>query len=102
MEVQEVEFLVVAFLPHPLQHHHVQRVGVADRSVEAQRLRPGRVQFRGGLGIAAGKQRDVVSQCHQFLGQPVHYPLGAAIQFGGNSLRQRGNLRDAHLTVSCL
>ena len=62
MEVQEVEFLVVAFLPHALQHHHVQRVGVADRAVEAQRLRPGRVEFRRGLGIAAGEQRDVVSQ----------------------------------------
>ena len=49
MEVQEVELLVVAFLPHALQHHHVQRVGIADRSVEAQRLRPGRVKFRRGL-----------------------------------------------------
>jgi len=29
-------------------------------------------------------------------------PFGAAVQFGGNSLRQRGNLRDAHLSVSCL
>ena len=101
MEVQEVEFLVVTFLPDALQHHHMQRVGIANRSVEPQRLRPCRVEFRGGLGIAAGEQRDVVSQCDKFLGQPVHHPFGAAIQFGGNSLRQRSNLRDAHLTVSC-
>src|SRR5205807_10080023 len=40
MEVQEIEFLVVAFLPDPFQHHYVQRVGIADGSVEAQRLRP--------------------------------------------------------------
>ena len=46
MEVQEVEFLVVALLPDALQHHHVQRVGIADRAVEAQRLRPGRIKFR--------------------------------------------------------
>ncbi len=30
MEVQEVEFLFVTFLPHPLQHHHMQRIGIAD------------------------------------------------------------------------
>ena len=100
--MQEVEFLVVTFPPHPFQHHHMQRVGIAHRAVEAQRLRPGRVKFRRGLGIAAGEQRDVVSQRHQFLGQPVHHPFGAAIKFGWNSLRQRSNLRDAHLTVSCL
>ena len=35
MEVQEVEFLVVTFLPDALQHHHMERVGVANRSVEA-------------------------------------------------------------------
>jgi hypothetical protein len=32
----------------------------------------------------------------------VHHPLGAAVQFGGNSLRQRCDLRDAHLSVSCM
>ena len=101
MEVEEVEFFVVTFLADPFQHHHVQRVGIADRSVEAQRLRPGRVEFRRGLGIAAGEQGDVVSQCDEFFGQPVHDPFGAAVQFGGNSLRQRGNLRDAHSLVSC-
>src|SRR3954451_12713410 len=37
----------------------------------------------------------------QFLGQPVHDPFGSAIQFRRNSLRQRSDLRDAHLTISC-
>jgi hypothetical protein len=32
----------------------------------------------------------------------VHHALGAAVKFGGNSLRQRSNLRDAHLSVSFL
>src|ERR1700749_2528468 len=32
----------------------------------------------------------------------MHHPLGAAIKLGWNSLRQRSNLRDAHLTFSCL
>ena len=44
--MQEVEFLIVAFLPDALQHHHVQRVGIAHRSVEPQCLRPGRIKFR--------------------------------------------------------
>jgi hypothetical protein len=32
----------------------------------------------------------------------MHHPFGATIQFGWNSLRQRSNLRDAHLTTSYL
>ena len=46
MEVQEVELLIVAFAANALQHHHVQRVGVAHCAVEAERLRPGRVKLR--------------------------------------------------------
>jgi hypothetical protein len=30
----------------------------------------------------------------------VYHPFGAAIKFGWNSLRQRSNLRDAHLYLS--
>src|SRR5215813_4902232 len=41
-----------------------------------------------------------MSQRDQFLGQPMHHPLGAAIKLGWNSLRQRSYLRDAHLTFS--
>ena len=44
--MQKVELLIVAFLPDAFQHHHVQRIGIADGSVEAQRLRPCRVKFR--------------------------------------------------------
>ena len=53
--MQEVEFLVVTFLPHPFQHHHVQRVGVANGAVEAQRLRPSRIKLRRRPGITAGE-----------------------------------------------
>src|ERR1700746_2512165 len=37
----------------------------------------------------------------QFLGQPMYDPLSSAIKPGGNCLRQRSYLRDAHLSVSC-
>ncbi len=47
--MQEVELLVVGLLPDAFQHHHVQRVGIADGAVEAQCLRPGRIELRGGL-----------------------------------------------------
>src|SRR6266436_4996840 len=43
-----------------------------------------------------------MSECYQLFRQPIHHPFGAAIKFGWNSLRQRSNLRDAHLTISCL
>ena len=45
MEVQEVELLVVTFLANALQHHHVQRVGIAHRAIKAQRFRPSCVKF---------------------------------------------------------
>src|ERR1700749_1489336 len=32
----------------------------------------------------------------------MHHPLGSAIKLGWYSLRQRSNLRDAHLTISYL
>jgi hypothetical protein len=41
-----------------------------------------------------------MSKGHQLFRQPMHHPLGAAIQLGWNSLRQRSYLRDAHLTFS--
>ena len=28
MEVQKIELFIVALLPHALQHHHVQSIGV--------------------------------------------------------------------------
>ena len=34
MKVQKVELFLVAFLTDPLQHHDMQRVGVAQRAVE--------------------------------------------------------------------
>ena len=45
MEVQEVELIVVTFLTHALQHHHVQRVGIAHGAIKPQRFRPSCVKF---------------------------------------------------------
>src|SRR5579871_4100825 len=101
MEMEEVEFLIVAFLPDAFQHDHVKCIGIADRSVKAQCSRPRCVKFGAGARIAAGKKRDLVSECDKFLGQPMYHPLGSAIKPGWNRLRQRSYLRDAHLRLSC-
>ena len=68
MKVQKIELFIIAFLPHTLQHHHMQCVGIPNRTVETQRFWPRRIEFRRGAGIAAGKQGDIMSQCHEFLG----------------------------------
>src|SRR3954454_4968125 len=93
MEVQEVEFLVVTFPPHALEHQHMERVGIADRAMEPKRLWPTRLEFGGVAGIAAGEQCDLVAQRDQFLGQPINHTLGSTIQPGRNSIRQWSNLR---------
>ena len=48
MKVQKIELFIVAFLPHALQHHHMQCIGIPHRAVEAQRFRPRCVEFRRG------------------------------------------------------
>ncbi|CKX44227.1 Uncharacterised protein [Mycobacterium tuberculosis] len=60
--MQEVKFLVVAFPSDPFEHHHVQRIGVADRPIKAEGFRPCCVKLRGGLRVSAGEQRYVVTQ----------------------------------------
>ena len=101
MEVEEVEFLVVAFPADPFQHHHVQGVRIAHGAIEPQGFRPCRIEPGRGMRIAAGEKRHVVTQRDEFLCQPVNHTFSAAIQFRRNSLRQRSNLRDAHLITSC-
>src|SRR4030081_2737763 len=75
VKMQKVELFIVAFLSYAFQHHHMQGIGIPNRSVEAKGLGPCSFKSRRGLGITAGEQRDVVSQRYQFLGQPVYHSL---------------------------
>ena len=85
-----------------VEHQHVVGHGVADRSVEAQRLGAARHEIRGGDRIAAREQRHLVAQRDQFLGEIGDDALGAPIEPGRHALDQRGNLRDFHWTpFSC-
>ena len=94
MKMQDVE--IARALIDALQHHHVQRVGIAHRAVEPQRPRPHRFELRRGLRIAAGEQRDLVAERDQFLGEPRHDPFGSTIKLRRHRLRQRGDLRNMH------
>src|SRR5690348_8772690 len=100
MEMEEVELLFVTFLTHALQHHHMQRVGIADRAIKTQRFWPSCVKFCRSLRISAGEQRHIVPERHQLLRQPMHHSLGAAIESGWDSLRQWSYLRAAHISLS--
>src|SRR5215470_1701468 len=96
MEMKEIEF--VRSPPHPLQHQHMQCVGISHRSVQAQRPRPRRLKPCRGARVRAGVQCDIMSEGNEFLGQPINDPLSSAIQLRRDGFGQRRNLSDLHLT----
>src|SRR3954467_3879629 len=100
--MQHVELVVVASLPDALEHFHMQRIGITNRSVKAQRFRPAGVQFGGGLRVAAGEQRDLVSLGDELLSQPMDDAFSATIKLGWDGFSQRSHLRNAHRYISCM
>jgi hypothetical protein len=94
VEMQEIE--LGRTLIDPLQHHHVQRVGIAHGTIEPQSARPTGIEPRARHRVAAGKQRDFVAERNQLLGQPRHHALSPAIQLRRHRFRQRGDLRNMH------
>src|SRR5262245_49087730 len=90
MEMENVE--VLRPVANVLQHHNVQGIGISDRPVETQGFWPHRFQLGRRMRIAAGKQRDVMTECHKFFGQPRDYPLGTSVEFWRNCFSQRTNL----------
>src|ERR1700758_1916121 len=69
---------------------------VGTRSSEAKRLRPCRMELCAGAGVAAGKQRHFMTETDKFIDQPSDDAFCAAIEFWGNALSQRRNLRNTH------
>lgn len=68
-----------------LQQHGTGRIGVHALLTEAQCAWPHGMEFAFRPGIAAREQRDVVTELHQFVHQPRHHPLGAAVQLRANA-----------------
>src|SRR4051812_40844870 len=54
-------------------------------AAEAKSPRPDCMELGGGLGIPAGEQRYLVPQAYQFIDQPRHYTLRAAVKLGRNT-----------------
>ena len=65
-------------------------------AAEAKSLRPNGMQLGGGLGIPAGEKRYLMSQAYQFIDQPRHHSLGAAVELGRNAFGYGRYLGNSH------
>ena len=69
---------------------------VAIGRAESHRARDHRDERRGGPGIAAGEERDVVAAPDQFFGEMGHDPFGPPVELRRHRLEQGRNLSDTH------
>src|SRR3954454_1362005 len=65
-------------------------------AAEAKSPRPDSMELGGGLRISAGEQRHLMPQAYQFIDQPRHHTLGAAVKLGRNTFGQRRYLGNSH------
>jgi hypothetical protein len=54
------------------------------------------MELSGGFRIPAGEQRHLMPQPYQFIDQPRHHTLRAAIKFGRNTFGQRRYLGNSY------
>ena len=80
-----------------LDQAHVVRKGVADVRVLPERHGAGRHEARRCLGVAAGKERYLVSESDELLGQVRHDAFGATVEARWNAFVERRHLGDSHL-----
>src|SRR5580704_7005557 len=100
--IVEVEMQKVEFLRPPgdlFDHAHVKSVRITHRAVESEGCRPHRLKPGARGGVAARKERNLVSERDQLLRQPGDHPFGSTIQLRRNSFSQWRYLSDAQ---SCL
>ena len=94
VEVNDVE--AVRRREHLLHHQDVVRELVDATLVQPQRTPAGRNQAGAGHRVAAREQGDVVALPDQFPGQVGDDPLGAPVEPGRHTLKERGDLRNSH------
>ena len=82
------------------QHEDVPGERILARRIEAGRTRARRAQPRRGDRVAAGKQRHVMTEPDQFLGQIRYDPLRSAIHHRRYAFVERSHLRNPHYTFS--
>lgn len=88
-------------LTHPRAHlldgHEMVRDRILESvSPQAKRRRDDRLEARSGSGVAARKERDVVTARRQSPTEPVDDPFRSSIGSRRNGFLERGELRDAH------
>ena len=98
VEVQHVEALGLP--PYRIELQHRVRQRVLDRGVEPQGLARAGNQPGQGPRVAAGKERHLMTEPHQGIGQVGHHPLRPAIKPRRYPLDQRRDLGDAHACIS--
>ena len=94
MWMEDVEFLRA--LPNLIEHQHDMRNGITRRGIKTKRPPTTRSQLGVGDGVAARKERNVVSESDKCFGQVGNDPLRAAIKTRRNALNERSHLCDLH------
>ena len=99
MEVEGVELIGEG--PDAVEHDDVGRNRILYARVQPQCGFAEGDEPGGGAGVAAGKQRHVVTLPHQLLGQIGDDALGASVKARRAAFVQGSDLRDFHGGVSC-
>ncbi len=94
VEVDDVEG--PGLLRHPVYKPHVVGQRVAAPRIRAQGVRHDGDELRGGSGVSAGEEGDLVALADQLLGQVGDDALRAAVGPRGDALVQGGYLCDLH------
>ena len=94
VEVKNVELVDPA--ADLVQHDHVVRQRIAHCRIEAQRCVTAAHEPGRRLGVAAGKQGDVVSLAYELFGQKRNNAFRAAIKPGWDPFIKRGYLCNTH------
>src|SRR5947209_2650185 len=72
-------------------------IGLEPGRIKPDRLVPNGDEVGLRLGVGAAEEGHLMAEFDQSLGQEGYDPLGAAVEFWGNRLIKRRNLRDLHL-----
>ena len=82
-------------LVHITEHRKLEKSTEFGLARQPQRLGASRREFRSSLRVARGKERNLMSATHEFLGDVGNYSFGATVKLRRNSFVQRRYLRDA-------
>ena len=97
VKMDDVE--LIGALHHLLEHEHVRGEMIPAHRVQPERSSAPWHKCGRRLGIPAGEERHVMPQPYEFIRQKRYNSFGPAIQFRRNTLTQRSDLRNSHLSL---